>query len=152
GVLALGGAAGPGAAAKRRVGEGGDQGPVPCGDVPGMECSEGFACVDGFCLADAGGAGGRGCAEDCKRRFGPGPARGRCVSACAQGAGEAIDEGPVPCGDVPGMECSEGFTCVDGFCLPTCGATVCGAGEFCCSETCETCAPIGGACTLLICE
>ena len=29
-----------------------DQGPVPCGEIEGLECSEGFTCVDGFCLAD----------------------------------------------------------------------------------------------------
>lgn len=32
-----------------------------------------------------------------------------------------------------------------------CGSAVCGAGEFCCNDSCSTCASIGGACTLQLC-
>lgn len=32
-----------------------------------------------------------------------------------------------------------------------CGSAICRPGEFCCNESCGTCAPIGGACTLERC-
>lgn len=32
-----------------------------------------------------------------------------------------------------------------------CGNAVCGSGEFCCNESCSTCAPLGGACTQQYC-
>lgn len=80
-------------------------------------------------------------------------------------------------GEIEGLECSEGFTCVDGFCLadddpggrnplgedfdplaetPTlCGQgvflTVCGSDEYCCNDSCGICAPIGGFCTQEFC-
>ncbi len=96
-------------------------------------------------------------------------ARGAATGAGspARGAGEVIDEGPVPCGGIEGLACSEGFTCVFdpavcdpaggggdclGVCRPTCGANVCGSGEFCCNESCGICAPIGGRCTLECCN
>jgi len=33
-----------------------------------------------------------------------------------------------------------------------CGSSVCGAGEYCCNESCGTCAPEGGFCTQQVCE
>lgn len=33
-----------------------------------------------------------------------------------------------------------------------CGTNSCGAGEFCCNESCGICAPKGGSCTQQVCE
>jgi hypothetical protein len=33
----------------------------------------------------------------------------------------------------------------------SCGAAVCGPGEFCCNSSCSVCAPLGGACTTQAC-
>ena len=79
--------------------------------------------------ADAAAAGKRNCAKACKQRFGPGRARGQCVSACARGAGENIGE-----------RCGQGRF-----------SKVCGSGEFCCNPSCGICAPIGGSCTQQFC-
>lgn len=78
--------------------------------------------------ADAGATGKRSCVADCKRRFGPGRARGQCISTCARGTGKSPSTGPV-----------------------SCGPNVCESGEYCCNESCGICAPIGGACTQEFC-
>ena len=77
---------------------------------------------------EAGAAGKRHCVEGCKRRFGPGRARGQCISACARGTGKNPSTGPV-----------------------SCGPKVCESGEYCCNESCGICAPIGGACIQEFC-
>lgn len=33
-----------------------------------------------------------------------------------------------------------------------CGEATCGAGEFCCNESCSICAPTGGSCIMKVCE
>jgi hypothetical protein len=33
-----------------------------------------------------------------------------------------------------------------------CGTATCSAGEFCCNASCNTCAPLGGACTQQFCS
>ncbi len=78
-------------------------------------------------VADAGAASKRSCAKACKQRFRPGRARGQCISACARGNGGGNGEST------------------------PCGSNVCGAGEFCCNESCGICAPIGGGCTEQFC-
>ena len=116
-------------------------------------------------VTEAGAASKRSCVESCKKQFGPGRARGQCISTCAKGGGTP----PVPefCGGIGNLPCPEGFTCVDdprddcdpesggrdcgGICRPTCGTTVCGSDEFCCNESCGICAPIGGSCTQAFC-
>jgi len=80
-------------------------------------------------VADAGAAGKRSCAEGCKQRFGPGRARGQCISACARGTGESTGE-----------RCGQGRF-----------SNVCESGQFCCNPSCGICAPIGGACTEQFC-
>ena len=125
GLLGLAGGTGASAKGARTSS---DVGPVPCGEIEGLECSDGFTCVEGFCLEDDGAAGKRHCVEECKEQFGPGRQRGQCISACANGKGGGIPPEPVSCGDI-----------------------VCGAGEFCCNESCGICAPIGGSCTQEFC-
>ena len=116
-------------------------------------------------VTEAGAASKRSCVESCKKQFGPGRARGQCISTCAKGGGTP----PVPefCGGIGNLPCPEGFTCVDdprddcdperggrdcgGICRPTCGTTVCGSDEFCCNPSCGICAPIGGSCTQEFC-
>ncbi len=110
--------------------------------------------------ADAGATGKRNCAEACKQRFGPGRARGQCISGCAKGT--------LTCGGIQGLLCPEGFTCVDdptddcdpatgdadclGVCQPACQSDAdCGAREFCCNPSCGICAPRGGNCIQRTC-
>ena len=130
GVLALMGSID---ASAKGSGEASDAGPVPCGDVPGLECSEGFTCVDGFCLADTGTLGTLDCIDDCFERFGPGLAQGHCISACARDADEAFDTPVV-------TVCGQGLF-----------LTICDEGEYCCNESCGICAPRGGFCTQEFC-
>ncbi len=77
-------------------------------------------------VAEAGAASKRSCVEGCKKQFGPGRARGQCISACAK----RKNAGGVPV---------------------SCGNIVCGSDEFCCNESCGICAPIGGSCTQEFC-
>lgn len=56
----------------------------------------------------------------------------------------------------PRTRCEEGSTppyvrCVPDHEVEGCGTNVCGAGEFCCNETCGICAPKGSACTQQVC-
>ena len=46
------------------------------------------------------------------------------AGASAKGARQSSDKGPVACGDSEGQECSDGFTCVAGFCLDDDGPTL----------------------------
>ncbi len=119
-------------------------------------------------VAEVGAASKRSCVEGCKKQFGPGRARGQCISACAKAKGGGAPPVPEFCGTIGNFPCPEGFTCVDdprddcdpesggrdcgGFCRPTCGNTVCGDGEFCCNESCGICAPTGGSCTQEFCS
>lgn len=59
----------------------------------------------------------------------------KCCEVCGQGTCVAIGR-PCPVGDCGGESC---------------GDAVCGAGEFCCNESCSICAPVGGVCTQQFC-
>lgn len=60
------------------------------------------------------------------------------------------------------FSCAEGTpffdACGCGCVVKRCGTdeagneVICGAGEFCCNESCGICAPLGGACTQQFCE
>ncbi len=118
-------------------------------------------------VTEAGAASTRSCVESCKKQFGPGRARGQCISTCAKAKGGGTPPVPEFCGGIGNLPCPEGFTCVDdprddcdpesggrdcgGICRPACGNTVCGSDEFCCNESCGICAPIGGSCTQEFC-
>ncbi len=132
-----------------------DAGPVPCGEIKELECSDGFTCVEGFCLDDDGPALGVGasCSDDAQcidsRCF-----NGHCRAVVGVGEdfdplgenfdplGEDFDplgEGFSPLAEAPTL-CGQGLS-----------LTVCGSDEFCCNESCGICAPIGGSCTQEFC-
>lgn len=63
-----------------------------------------------------------------------------------------------------GTRCQIVAKCLEGYhwdetacnCLPDgggqpCGTSTCGAGQYCCNESCGICAPIGGGCIELYC-
>ncbi len=114
-------------------------------------------------VADAGAASKRNCAKACKQRFGPGRARGQCISACARGTdggnGESrpcgsnvCGSGEYCCNESCGICAPIGGACTEQFCGEPCGDAVCGAEEYCCNVSCGICAPIGGGCTQQFCE
>jgi len=66
---------------------------------------------------NAGAAGKRGCVEGCKKQFGPGRARGRCISACAKSCGDTVcgsDE--FCCNESCGICAPIGGSCTQEFC------------------------------------
>lgn len=101
---------------------------------------------------------------------------GVLISSAAFGAVacSAATEGPAPAGEVPGTRvslealaggchvncpaCPPGKVCSMQACTlecppdkKPCGNGVCGAGEYCCNESCGICAPEGGFCTEQYC-
>ncbi|NUP10658.1 MAG: hypothetical protein HOW73_31830 [Polyangiaceae bacterium] len=121
-----------------------------------------------LCLTDASCGAGQYCDHT------------ECLSNCPDGMvcpavcyGQCLDGAPVQhCGGFAGLQCPGGMICIDdpaddcdpnnggadcgGICIDgpggePCGSSVCGAGSFCCNESCGICAPDGGACTQQVC-
>jgi hypothetical protein len=64
------------------------------------------------------------------------------VSRCA--------DGTVPCALCGGVCLPPDVPCDAALCVKKparCGSAICGAGEYCCNESCSRCAPLGHACT-----
>lgn len=64
--------------------------------------------------------------------------------------------GQVCCNDECGLCAVDQDACPETPCEPVellpCGESWCGIGEFCCNESCGICAPVGGSCTLQLCD
>jgi hypothetical protein len=122
-----------------------------CGGFGGLPCPDGYACVDDRSDSCDPSQGGADCGGVCVREKKPkrlkcqndpdrvyvGTSAEECATIkffCAEGVAFADDCG---CG------CDTGAT--------TCGASVCGAGEYCCNESCGLCAPEGGFCIQQFC-
>jgi hypothetical protein len=123
-----------------------------CGGFGGFPCPDGFVCVDDpsdDCDPDEGGAD---CGGVCRK------ARKPNKDKCDHAANEYLLNDPAECALVH-------FICIEGYepffddcgcgCTPVqgtpCGGNVCGAGEFCCNESCGICAPEGGGCIQIFC-
>lgn len=125
---------------------------LSCGGFAGIQCPAGKVCVDDptdSCDPDNGGAdcggvcrGGKPVKNSCKspNRTYVGTSTEQCSLirfVCAEGTEYFADA----CGC--GCESSPGGT--------PCGTSKCGAGQFCCNESCGICAPAGGYCTQQYC-
>lgn len=117
-----------------------------CGGIAGFACPDGMVCVDDpsdSCNPKKGGADCGGyCKKAPKNKCDHQPSEylaSDCSTIkffCAQGFEPFFDD------------CGCGCTPVTG---TPCGASTCGAGEFCCNESCGLCAPEGGGCIELFC-
>lgn len=125
-----------------------------CGGIAGFPCPEGYACVDDPSDDCDPSSGGADCGGICKKQRGK-PSKcnygdpdrswvskdpNQCAAIlflCAEGTQPFFDE----CGC--GCETASGTAC---------GSSTCGAGEYCCNESCGICAPEGGFCTQQFCE
>lgn len=124
-----------------------------CGGIAGIQCPTGKVCVDDRTDDCDPNRGGADCGGVC--RGGGKPAKASCrgpnrtyvstnpdecaaiLFMCADGATPFFDA----CGC--GCETTPGGT--------PCGPSQCGAGQFCCNESCGICAPDGGFCTEQFC-
>ena len=107
----------------------------------------------GAAADDDDGDGCRGTCDRCERN-------GQCCSnRCREGRCRCKARGACRVG----RACCSGVCRRDGTCKPAatvacggggepCNRTVCGRGEFCCNFSCSICAPVGGACTLRVCD
>jgi hypothetical protein len=99
------------------------------------------------------------CAHWCVDNFPPGPARGACISAAAQGSGPCYDCGPAAAADhgplCDGTCCAAGETCEEGVCVgdnpdPECAGATCETFLPCSDNNpdcvCVTLASGGGLC------
>jgi hypothetical protein len=105
--------------------------PVRCGGIAGTKCPGVGQCVDDLndtCDPSAGSA-------DCG---------GGGVCVCKQTVACPVNSkwngSPSVCACEPTV-----------IVINKCGDNLCGAGEYCCNESCGICAPIGGACIQLYC-
>jgi hypothetical protein len=113
--------------------------PGHCGGFAGFTCDEGYVCdyavEDGCGFADALGT--------CVLRPDVCPAVVMPVCGCN---GETYGN------DCERLQAGVGLA-HDGPCeSANCGLNVCGAGEYCCNESCGICAPEGGFCTQQVCS
>jgi hypothetical protein len=146
GLLGLVGGTGASAKGARKFS---DQGPVPCGEIEGLECSDGFTCVEGFCLDDDGPAlaVGASCSDDAQC------IDSRCFNGhCRAGVGVGEDFDPLGEDFDPLGEDFDPLAGAPTLCGQGLSLTVCRSGEFCCNESCGICAPIGGSCTQEFCS
>ncbi|MDI1480875.1 hypothetical protein [Polyangium sp. y55x31] len=130
-----------------------------CGGFAGLRCPEGLRCVDlpgDDCDPRRGGAdcigvcvgGGRpppafGC-NDPRRRY-VSRDRARCAAILFR-----CEAGSRPFSDACGCGCLRGASGGPG--RVRCRENICGPGEYCCNESCGTCAPIGSMCTQEFCQ
>jgi hypothetical protein len=122
-----------------------------CGGIAGLPCPDGYTCVDDPTDNCNPAKGGADCAGYCKKAK-PSP------SACkADPSKTYISTDPNQCAVIK-FFCAEGEPFFDDCgcgCQTkagvTCGTATCGAGEYCCNESCSICAPEGGFCTMQFC-
>jgi hypothetical protein len=84
---------------------------------------------------------------------------GRTKKKCNDPAREYVAKSPEQCAAIR-FYCAEGTEmfsdecgcgCTTAVATTPCGASSCGAGEYCCNESCGICAPEGGVCTQQFC-
>lgn len=130
-----------------------------CGGFAGLECAEGFNCVDdptdscdpdsggadcsGWCLPSGGGNGSGGangngqCAENPSDYIADAE---QCLTLrffCEPGQEAFFDDCGCGCRDIVGEACGDGF---------------CGDGLECCNDSCGICVEPGGFCTQQVCD
>jgi hypothetical protein len=96
-----------------------------CGGFGGISCPRGQTCVDDPY-------------DSCDPRYGGADCGGVCVPRRRPGGWPGGPGGP---GWEPGGGVGK-----------RCGDSFCGAGEYCCNQSCGICAPLGGVCTQQICD
>jgi len=123
------------------------------------------AAMSGLIIRSGGGKafaqkGANGaCPQFCNQQFGPGSARGKCMSDAAQEGGLCYQCGPGSnsCGlsACNGVCCAQGASCSNGACACPAGQAVCGAGSARCFgvgtctdlTTIQNCGSCGNTCT-----
>jgi hypothetical protein len=90
-----------------------------------------------------------------------GPAESPSTDQCADPGRSYVSQDPQECRLLL-FSCAEGTpffdACGCGCMVERCGTdeagneVICGAGEFCCNESCGICAPLGGFCTQELCD
>jgi hypothetical protein len=124
--------------------------PQMCGGIAGLPCADGYTCVDDpsdGCDPDVGAD----CSGVCKRNKHP------SKKQCKDPSRVYVSTDPAECSLIKYYCASgEGFSdecgcgCVEPVGTP-CGDTSCGAGEYCCNDSCGICAPIGAVCIQIAC-
>lgn len=123
-----------------------------CGGIAGIQCPSGKVCVDDRSDDCDPKNGGADCSGVC--RGGGRPTK----SACRNPDRNYVSTSPDQCAAMLFL-CVEGTTPFFDACgcgcetspATPCGPSQCGAGEFCCNESCGICAPEGGFCTEQYC-
>jgi hypothetical protein len=125
-----------------------------CGGFAGIECPDGYQCVDDPSDGCDPNAGGADCAGVCEKvRGGGGGGKKDCERKRNQYLGDAeqcltlrfiCDSGEQPFFD----DCGCGCEPIPG---EVCGDSVCPDGEVCCNASCGICTPPGGVCTQQAC-
>jgi hypothetical protein len=122
-----------------------------CGGIAAFPCPDGYVCVDDPTDSCDPRRGGADCGGVCKRRGKP------STSKCSYGDPNKtwVSKDPNQCATIR-FFCAEGqpFSNECGCGCDTgasCGGNTCGAGEYCCNESCGICAPEGGGCIQLFC-
>ena len=111
-----------------------------CGGFAGIECPDGYTCVD-----DPG--------DDCDPRKGGADCGGICVrsgdNVCAT---VRCRSGTHCCPDCGRRACiPDSVSCKEACTSTPCNEETCGPGEYCCNESCSRCVPYGQGCTREIC-
>jgi hypothetical protein len=110
-----------------------------CGGIAGIQCPDGFECVDvqDGCDPNAGGF-------DC-----PGICLPIDYNPCAA---ILCIEGTSCCPQCGGICVPHDVPCSEDLCISqSCNQTTCGSGEYCCNESCSRCVPLGQGCTRELC-
>lgn len=123
-----------------------------CGGFAGFACPDGQVCVDNPHDDCDPAHGGADCGGICKKHAAP-PKKAKCNDPSRQ----YVANSPAECAVVK-FYCAEGEpffdACGCGCTIPDgdpCGGKTCGTGEYCCNDSCGTCAPIGAVCTQQFC-
>ena len=119
-----------------------------CGGIANIQCPEGSTCIDDPDDSCDPGHGGVDCGGVCIQnepegcQIDPAKEYNRLDPAQCAAARFFCPPGSQPFFDECGCGCEVGQVC---------GSAFCGAGEFCCNESCSICAPEGGVCTQQFC-
>lgn len=122
-----------------------------CGGFAGLECDEGFECVDDRRDSCDPKLGGADCIGVCRKAK-----KDQCDHKPNQYVGNSLEE----CATIHFI-CAEGEQyfaddcgcgCEPAPVLEECGADVCAEGMVCCNASCGICTEPGGFCTQQACE
>lgn len=124
-----------------------------CGGIAGFACPSGYTCVDDPSDSCDPKKGGADCGGYCKRA--PKNKSGCKNDPTKTYVATSAEECAVIrfyCAEGTPFFDSCGCGCQTGVAGTPCNQVTCGAGEFCCNESCSICVPEGGFCTEQFCS